>query len=165
MGRGAFLAAALGVLGSGCVDPSVEQQQAQSPGTPIGTFSVAATAGDNTCGAGALGAPASYDFDVTLSESNGSIIYWSTGSGPIVSGALASDGVTFNFETSSITDMRASGGAAASSSSSSTGVIPLPPCSIERADTGAGELVGDSSISSRARRRPSPPCRARSRIR
>ncbi len=80
---------------------------------------------------------------------SGSIIYWNDGSGAIVPGTLASDGVSFTFQTSTITDMRAmvdtSSSESSAASSSSTGGIPLPPCSIERDDSGVGTLVGDST--------------------
>jgi hypothetical protein len=146
MRRQLLLAIAASVFGAGCVNPFGPQESSTTmPGQPVGTFAVSATQGENTCGAGALGAPAAYTFNVTMSVS-GSVIYWNDSSGSSVAGSLAADGVTFSFATSTITDMRAMVDTSTSAtSSSSTGGVPLPPCSIQRDDTGNGVLVGDST--------------------
>ncbi len=146
MRRALLLSIGAAALTLGCVNPFGQpESQAMNPGQQVGTFAVNASEGPNTCGAGALGSPSAYMFNVTMSV-EGSTIYWNEGNGaPVVPGTLAADGVTFSFETTSITDMRASVDTSTASSSSSTGGVPLPPCSIERADTGTGTLVGNST--------------------
>jgi hypothetical protein len=145
MRRQLLLSIGAAALSLGCVNPlGQSESQGQNPGQPVGTFAVNATEGANTCGAGALGSPTAYTFDVTMSVA-GSTIYWNTGNGAaVVPGTLAADGVSFTFATSAITDMRAMADTS-TSSSSSTGGVPLPPCSIERDDSGIGTLVGDST--------------------
>lgn len=106
-------------------------QDARRPGDLLGTFHVTATAASNTCGTGALGAPAAFEFDVELSRDNG-LIYWLAPSGPI-QGRLAADGVTFAFEAQSIVDMR---------SEESPGVAP---CSLVRRDGTTGVLGGEDN--------------------
>jgi hypothetical protein len=74
------LAALAGALAAGCGNPL--------PGTLLGTYTVTATAGANTCG---LAAPSTYQFDVELSETTTptSTLYWSwLTNQPIASGPL-----------------------------------------------------------------------------
>jgi hypothetical protein len=75
------LVGALGVLAAGCANPL--------PGTPLGTYQVTATNEANSCGSG-LGAPGTYQFDVQLSETDETTLYWNwLDNSPIASGALA----------------------------------------------------------------------------
>src|ERR1700729_180767 len=98
-----LLAIAAVTFGAGCVNPfSQPESSTSNPGQPVGTFTVSATQGANSCGPGALGAPAAYDFNVTMSVESG-ILYWNDGAGTVVAGSLAADGVTFSFETSTVT--------------------------------------------------------------
>jgi hypothetical protein len=141
----AILAIPVTAFGAGCVNPFGQPETTgTNPGQAVGSFSVNATEGPNTCGAGALGSPTAYTFNVSMSV-DGSVIYWNDGNGTVVPGTLAADGVSFTFQTSTVTDMRAMVDTSSSDASSSSGGVPLPPCSIEREDSGVGTLVGDAT--------------------
>jgi len=101
-------------------------QDAHNPGTALGSYQVTANSTSNTCGLGALGSQASWQFDVTLSRDTG-VLYWNNGQAAIA-GNLADDGVTFSFDTSVIQNMR------------DPNVVGRPPCSIARADHAEGTL-------------------------
>jgi hypothetical protein len=75
------IAGVLGLLAAGCANPL--------PGTQLGTYQVTATNEANSCGGG-LGAPSTYQFDIQLSETGDSTLYWNwLDDSPIASGALA----------------------------------------------------------------------------
>ena len=110
-------------------------QNAHAPGTDLGSFHVTATSTSNTCGAGALGAQSSWQFDVRLQRDTG-VLYWNNGQAAIA-GALSDDGVTFSFDTQVIQNMR------------DPSVVGPPPCSVTRADHASGKLdsAGDTVAS------------------
>jgi hypothetical protein len=126
---GAFLSASL----AGCINPFGNATDPTEPGDSLGSYSVSATQTETTCGAGALGAPADWTFTVRLSR-DGATLYWDTGSAP-VPGSIGADGMSFTFETSSVTDMRATSG------ETTSGGAPPPPCSIQRTDAASGALA------------------------
>jgi hypothetical protein len=106
-------------------------KDALHPGTDLGTFQVQGALSTNTCGDGALGEQATWDFSVRLARDPG-VLYWDNGQA-VIGGTLAADGVTFSFDTSVVVDMR---------SPDQTG---LPPCSLSRADHAQGTLDAASS--------------------
>ncbi len=95
------------------------------PGDELGTYQVVAQLDSSTCGPGALGSKDLWEFEVKLSQ-DGRDLYWLNGSEP-VAGSLASDGVSFGFD-------------------SHTVVTPIPAgkghpgCAIARTDSGTGKL-------------------------
>jgi hypothetical protein len=101
-------------------------KDALHPGTDLGSFQVQGNISTNTCGDGALGEQAAWDFTVRLARDPGHL-YWDNGQTVIV-GTLAADGVSFGFDTSVIVDMR---------DPMQTG---LPPCSLSRDDHAQGTL-------------------------
>lgn len=104
------------------------RQDAHNPGTDLGAYHVTATVTANTCGAGALGQPSSWAFDVHLSrDAEGGFLYWNNGQAAIA-GALETDDVSFSFDTSVVQNMR------------DPAVVGPPPCSIARLDHAKGTL-------------------------
>lgn len=101
-------------------------QDAHNPGTDLGSFTVQANATSNTCGDGALGEQPSWSFNVRLSRDTG-VLYWNNGQ-VAIAGTLASDDVTFSFDTQVIQNMR------------DPNVVGPPPCSIARTDHAEGKL-------------------------
>ena len=131
--RPALLALALPLL-AGCGD-LFGDRDAKQPGTALGTFHVSATQAGNTCGDKALGAPATWEFDIKLSRASGTL-YWNNGATEIV-GSLADDTQAFSVVGQVDQDMRAGGTGGA--------------CSVERTDRATGALVGkDADITSAA---------------
>ena len=82
----------LGMLG-GC---GFGKGDAHVPGEPLGSYHVAATLDDSSCGPGALGSPEVWEFDVKLSR-DGPSLYWLNGE-EAIAGTLSSDGVSFAFD-------------------------------------------------------------------
>lgn len=123
-----FVALALSPL-VGCLDKPYDPD---GPGEFIGVFSVDAKQEANSCGAGALDAPASWTFDVRLSREVG-VLLWNNGT-EYIEGELSSDKRVFSFATSVIVDMRDQNSPAW-----------LPPCSIARADRSNGTIAGDDA--------------------
>ena len=83
----------LSLAASGCGngnDPKV-------PGEALGRFHVSAHIEDSTCGPGALGSTDVWEFDVQLSRRDADL-YWLNGE-EAIPGRLASDGVSFAFDT------------------------------------------------------------------
>jgi hypothetical protein len=110
---------------TGCADMFGTDDPHQ-PGTPLGGFHVRATESLNTCGAGALGAGAAWEFDVHLSRDEGTI-FWDNGAQSIA-GTLADDGVSFAIQSDVVVDMR-------------TEIdVGKPACSVSRHDTAEGVL-------------------------
>lgn len=60
----------------------------RSLGDDLGTFGVAATETENTCGPGALGSPESFDFEVDLSRAH-SELFWNGTVGGRIDASLA----------------------------------------------------------------------------
>lgn len=107
------------------------RQDAHQPGENLGTFQVTGTQTANTCGAGAFGEQSSWQFQVKLARATGEI-FWNNGQ-EILAGTLASDGLTFSFDTGVVIDMRAAD------------QVGLPACSIRRADHASGTLGADAT--------------------
>lgn len=116
---------------AGCSD-MFGSSDAHLPGTALGGFHVQATASQNTCGEGALGASKAWEFDVHLSRGEGSL-YWDNGA-QTITGALSADDVTFSFATDIKMDMR------------SEQDVGLPPCSVARHDESAGVLDSAAEV-------------------
>jgi hypothetical protein len=102
------------------------RQNAHHPGTDLGTFQVTGSSIANTCGEGALGEQQTWPFTVKLARDT-SNVFWDNGQA-VIAGALASDGVSFSFDSGVVMDMRPP---------ENTG---LPPCSLSRTDHAAGTL-------------------------
>jgi hypothetical protein len=100
-----------------------EVEDAKVPGDLLGTYAVAGTLTESTCGEGALGSSDSWDFDVKLSRFHEDI-YWINGR-EVISGGIAPDGVTFSFST------RVEGEV-------------MPACVLSRADSARGTLSSES---------------------
>ncbi|AUX42050.1 hypothetical protein SOCE26_034750 [Sorangium cellulosum] len=121
----ALLSALPGV--SACAE-LVGDQDAHAPGTALGTFHVVGEQRRNSCGAGALGATRSWEFDVALARDEGAL-FWNNG-GSVIEGVIEDDQVSFVIESRVVVDMRAGD------------APPGPPCSVERRDQARGELDG-----------------------
>jgi hypothetical protein len=113
----------LGLLGCG---DFFGDHDAHAPGTPLGRFQVNAELGANGCGAGALGAPASWEFDVSLARESEQL-FWDSG-GQTLTGTLTSAGA-FAFDAVVRIDMRDGGKG--------------PACVVYRGDTASGQLAGE----------------------
>lgn len=111
---------------AGCGD-IFGNKDAHQPGNELGTYRVAATRGANSCGDGALGNTATWDFDVKLAR-GGAEIFWNNGA-EIIDGTIDADETTFHFSTGVLMNMR---------SAESHG---LPACSIQRTDRADGTLA------------------------
>lgn len=124
----------VGILSAGCVE-AFGTDDPHDPGDALGTFHVTAKETQNSCGAGALGATATWEFDVKLAWGEGQI-FWNSG-GEIVVGALSEDRRSFEIATSVLMDMRTEEDAG------------KPPCSILRTDVAKGTLeTSGESVSS-----------------
>ncbi len=110
-------------------------KDAHQPGDELGTFHVAATRGVNTCGDGALGNAATWEFDVKLAR-GGAQIFWNNGV-EIIDGTIDADAKSFHFTTGVLMNMR---------TAESHG---LPACSIRRTDRADGKLAAtDDDVAS-----------------
>lgn len=126
--RSRFLAYATLSLGLvACLDKPYDPD---GPGDFIGLFSVDAKRDANTCGDSAVGAPATWTFDMRLSRETG-ILYWNNGT-EYIQGQLDADKHSFSFDTTIVVDMR-------------TADSPpwLPPCSVARRDQASGKIADD----------------------
>jgi hypothetical protein len=88
-------AATLSFALAGCLNFR-KVDDAKAPGDMLGTFQVAGTLADSTCGEGALGAGKTWDFEVKLTRFD-SDLYWLNGRETIV-GDIANDGRSFSIE-------------------------------------------------------------------
>ncbi len=102
-------------------------KDAHQPGDKLGTYHVAATRGANTCGDGALGNAADWEFDVKLAR-GGTEVFWNNGAEEIT-GTIDTDERTFHFDTGVLMNMR------------TTDSHGLPACSIKRTDRADGKLA------------------------
>jgi hypothetical protein len=107
---------------SGCLNFG-EVDDAKVPGDLLGTYAVAGTLTDSSCGEGALGSSDNWNFDVKLSRFHEDI-YWMNGR-EVISGGIAPDGVTFSFST------RVEGEV-------------MPACVLSRSDSARGTLSSKS---------------------
>ena len=129
----------LTVVTAGCVE-AFGTKDAHRPGEPLGTYHLVAKQASNDCGDQALGAPATWEFDVKLSWGTGDL-FWNSG-GEIISGPVTEAGA-FQIDTDVIEDMR---------TASEQG---KPPCSVARHDTARGTLAltadGDGATSAKGK--------------
>jgi len=102
-------------------------KDAHQPGDALGTYHVVATRSANTCGDGALGNEATWEFDVKLARGDGEV-FWNNGA-EIISGTIDADQTSFHFSTGVQINMRADADRG------------LPPCSIARTDQADGKLA------------------------
>ncbi|MDI3282972.1 hypothetical protein [Polyangium sp. 15x6] len=126
--RSTLLVGLAGALLAGCGDGKVDPHH---PGELLGTYEVSATRETTTCGEGALGSTATWEFEVRLSRGDG-VLYWDSGA-EVTAGTLGSDDRRFSFDTSLVVDMRAGGTPS-----------NLPPCTIVRGDRAEGLLDEDA---------------------
>jgi hypothetical protein len=117
----------LSIALAGCAE-MFGDADAHQPGTALGTFHVVGAQTSNACGAGALGATPTWEFDVVLARDDG-VLFWNNGAN-IIQGSLEDDLVSFSIEGRVVTNMRAGD------------LPPGPPCSIERRDLARGTLRG-----------------------
>lgn len=113
------------LLATGCVE-AFGDKDPHDPGESIGTFHFTATQTKNTCGTGALGAPETWEFDVSLARGEESL-YWNSG-GQVIVGELSDDGKAFEFAADVEIDMRDPDDGWS------------PPCSMARHDVVKGAL-------------------------
>jgi len=116
---------ALAALQAGCAD-AFGTRDPRDVATDLGTFHVTAALQSNTCGDGALGAAATWAFDVKLSR-DVRALYWNNGA-EVIAGPIDDNLTSFSFDTGVIIDMR--------TPESKT----LPACSVRRDDHAAGTL-------------------------
>lgn len=102
-------------------------KDAHQPGDPLGTYHVVAKRGANTCGDGALGNQAAWEFDVKLAR-GGAQIFWDNGA-EIIDGTIDADEKSFHFDSGVVMNMR---------TAEDRG---LPACSIQRLDQADGTLA------------------------
>jgi len=114
------------LLLAGCVDAFGDKDPHQ-PGDQLGTFHITAKEQHNSCGSGALGAPAVWELDVKLAWGDGTI-FWNSG-GEVISGVLSDDRTQFDIQTDVVIDMRTDADKG------------KPPCSMARHDTAKGTLA------------------------
>lgn len=132
--RSVILGAVTAVLATGCVE-AFGDKDPHDPGESLGTFHLTATQTKNSCGAGALGAPESWEFDVSFATGEESL-YWNSG-GQVIVGELSDDGKSFAFATDVLIDMR----------DPDDGFSP--PCSMARHDVAKGtfKMEDEAAIS------------------
>lgn len=114
---------------SGCAE-AFGDKDAHQPGTQLGRFHVTAAQKSSSCGEGALGAVASWEFDVELARGARSL-FWDNGA-EVITGELMTDAVSFRFESGVLIDMRTEEDAG------------MPPCTIERRDVSSGVLDSET---------------------
>ena len=114
----------LAVLGLSTLACSALQRD-KVPGDELGSYHVVANLDTSTCGPGALGSSDLWEFDVKLSK-DGHDLYWLNGA-EAIPGSLASDGVSFAFDSQVVVQPIAPGKGQAG-------------CSISRVDSGSGTL-------------------------
>jgi hypothetical protein len=102
------------------------------PGNELGVFHVAAIQQTNSCGAGALGSTASWEFDIELARGDQGQLFWSNGAQVIV-GQIAGDGRSFTINSVVEVDMR------------TEETLGMPPCSLRRDDSATGVLDGEAN--------------------
>jgi hypothetical protein len=123
-------------------------------GASVGSYHVVGTSVSNTCGEGALGSTAAWEFDVSISQDDAGHVFWNDGRA-VMAGQLGADGSSFTFSGGAVVDMRPpaapiedQGGTGPglpdpSEGSSGAPAPPLPPCSLSRSDTSSGTLAVD----------------------
>jgi hypothetical protein len=121
--RLAFLAFLPALAGCGDI---FGDKDAHQPGDALGTFHVMGARTANQCGEGALGAAATWEFDVDLARGAG-VLYWDNGA-QVLTGAIAEDDVTFSLDATVVVDMRTEETAG------------YPPCAVQRSDAARGAL-------------------------
>lgn len=115
----------VGLVTTGCVE-AFGTEDPHDPGTSLGKFHVTAAQTQNDCGDGALGAPATWEFDVRLAWEDDSL-FWNSG-GDVIVGVLSADRTTFEIQSDVVIDMRTEEDAG------------KPPCTIDRHDVAKGTL-------------------------
>jgi hypothetical protein len=101
-------------------------KDAKIPGEPLGTFRVTGALEGSSCGPGALGSTELWEFEVALSR-DGRDLYWLNGK-EAIAGRLATDGVSFVFDTRVAVDAIAAGQG-------------RPGCKVIRSDSASGILA------------------------
>ncbi|MGE0324691.1 MAG: hypothetical protein AB7K71_01085 [Polyangiaceae bacterium] len=128
---GAALGAVFLLLLSGSAGCDFGEGDATIPGEDLGTFHIVARLQDSSCGPGALGSEDVWEFDVQMSREDNAI-YWLNGEEP-VDGSLASDGLTFSFDsTAQVQLIEPSPGA--------------PGCAVVRTDRASGALDSSDEV-------------------
>jgi hypothetical protein len=118
---------ALALSSAGC-GPFEPGHDSKTPGDLLGTYAISGSIKKDDCGAELLGAPDPWQFEVKLSRL-GHQLYWLNGREAIV-GDIASDGVSFQFDTR--VDVPIGGQAAKASR-----------CVVSRRDRAQGALLQD----------------------
>jgi hypothetical protein len=115
------------VVSGGCVGHA---QDAHEPGDRLGTYHATGTLLGDSCQAAVLGVNRDWQFDVKLSRQSHTL-YWLNGQ-EAIPGTIASDGVSFGFESGVEVTLQAARGA-------------RPGCVIERTDNASGTLSSSST--------------------
>jgi hypothetical protein len=133
--RAPLLASALSALAlAGCAEMFGTDDPHQ-PGSELGVFHVSAIQQTNSCGAGALGSTASWEFDIELARGEQGQLFWGNGA-QIIVGEIAADGRSFTINSVVEVDMR------------TEETLGMPPCSLRRDDSATGVLDGkDNDVS------------------
>ncbi|MEI9950494.1 MAG: hypothetical protein WDO74_16290 [Pseudomonadota bacterium] len=123
-----FLSACVfGGLSGGCVGHA---QDAHEPGDRLGTYHATGKLVSDSCQAAVLGVGSDWQFDVKLSRQSHTL-YWLNGQ-EAIPGTIASDGVSFGFQSGVEVTLQAARGA-------------QPGCVIERTDSASGALSSSST--------------------
>jgi len=123
------VALTVAVFGTGCMEWG-KVDDAKQPGDLLGTYDVAASLDQSSCGPGILGASEKWRFQVKLSRFQHDL-YWLNGREAIV-GSIAKDGRSFVFESGIEVDIPVEQGGD-------------PECRIARDDVAEGKLSDDST--------------------
>jgi len=122
-----FLCASVLSSGVGCVGHA---QDAHEPGDRLGTYHATGKLVSDSCQAAVLGVTSDWQFDVKLSRQSHTL-YWLNGA-EAIPGTIASDNVSFGFESGVQVTLQAARGA-------------VPGCVIERSDNASGKLSSSST--------------------
>jgi hypothetical protein len=105
-------------------------QDAHEPGDALGTYHLTGTLVNDSCKAAVLGVTSDWQFDVELSR-EGSTLYWLNGQ-EAIPGTIASDGMSFDFESGVAVTLQAAQGAQLG-------------CIVDRSDAANGKLSSSST--------------------
>jgi hypothetical protein len=121
------------VLSGGCVGHA---QDAHEPGDRLGTYHATGKLLNDSCQAAVLGVSSDWQFDVKLSRQSHTL-YWINGE-EAIPGTIASDGVSFGFQSGVEVTLQPARGPA------------RPGCVIQRTDSANGELSSSSTTDVRS---------------
>lgn len=130
--RALHVATAISTLALGGCAEMFGTDNPHEPGSELGVYHVSAVQQTNSCGAGALGSSASWEFDIELARGEQGQLFWGNGSQVIV-GQIGSDGRSFSINSAVEVDMR------------TEETLGMPPCSLRRDDSASGVLDAEDN--------------------